>query len=248
MEIKTGSEIDRMKKAGRLAGLTLRELGRHVVPDITTKELDKIGENFIRQGGGIPTFIGYRGYPASICVSINEEVVHGIPGNRKIKEGDVVSIDVAATLDGYVGDTAATFAVGKISKEAEKLIRVTAESLEAGINAMKIGGRLGDIGGAVQKVAENNHFGVVRDFVGHGIGRAMHEEPAVPNYGEPGTGMRLDKGLVIAIEPMITMGDWNVEVLEDGWTVVTKDNSLAAHFEHTVALAENGPIILTKVD
>ncbi len=248
VEIKTGLEIEKMKKAGRLAGLALKEMGRHVAPGLTTKELDKIGERFIRQGGGTPTFIGYRGYPATICVSINEEVVHGIPGNRKIKDGDVVSIDVAATVDGFVGDTAATYAAGKISKEAEKLIRVTAESLEAGISAMRIGGRLGDVGAAVQKVAEANRYGVVRDFVGHGIGRAMHEEPAVPNYGEEGTGLRLEKGLVIAIEPMITMGDWNVEVLEDGWTVVTKDNSWAAHFEHTVALTEDGPIVLTKVD
>ncbi len=248
VEIKTRAEIERMKKAGRIAGLTLKEVAKHLRVGVTTKDLDKVAEAFIRSQGATPTFIGYRGYPASLCVSVNEQVVHGIPGPRVIKDGDVVSIDVAATIDGFVGDTAVTIGVGNISAEAEKLIRVTKESLDAGIQAMVPGARLGDIGSAVQKVAEAENFGVVRDFVGHGIGRAMHEEPAVPNYGDEGTGLRLEPGIVLAIEPMITFGDWKVVMLSDGWTVVTKDGSLAAHFEHSIALTDNGPIVLTKVD
>lgn len=248
VEIKTRAEIERMKKAGRIAGQTLKEVEKVLKPGVTTKDLDKVAEAFIRSQGAKPTFIGYRGYPATLCVSINDQVVHGIPGPRVIKSGDVVSVDVAATADGFVGDTAATYAVGDVGPQAEKLIRVTRESLEAGIQAMQLGARLGDIGATVQKVAESENFGVVRDFVGHGIGRAMHEEPAVPNYGDAGTGLRLETGMVLAIEPMITLGDYSVEILPDGWTVVTKDGSLAAHFEHTVALTDNGPVVLTKVD
>ena len=248
IELKTASELESMKKAGRLAGLTLKEVGRHVEAGITTKELDDIARKFIRAGGGIPTFVGYRGYPAALCVSINEEVVHGIPGPRKIERGDVVSVDVAATLDGFVGDTAATFLVDPVSSEAEKLVRVTKKSLEAALELAVPGNRLGDISAAVQSVAEGEGFGVVRDLVGHGIGRQMHEPPAVPNYGERGTGIRLEPGLTIAIEPMITAGHWEVLFLDDGWTVVTKDGSLAAHFEHTVAVTENGPLLLTSVD
>lgn len=248
VELKTRAEIERMKTAGRIAGLTLKEVARHLKPGVTTKDLDRIAEKFIRSQGATPTFIGYRGYPASLCVSINEEVVHGIPGNRVIKAGDVVSVDVAATMDGFVGDTAVTLAVGDVGAKAEKLIRVTDACLQAGIEAMQIGARLGDVAYAVQSVAEKENFGVVRDFVGHGIGRAMHEEPAVPNYGQKGTGLRLEPGLVIAIEPMITLGSWEVDVLSDGWTVVTRDGSLAAHFEHTIALTEDGPVILTKGD
>jgi methionyl aminopeptidase len=248
VELKTKAEMALMRNAGLLAGQTLKEIEKHVAVGVSTKELDVIAEKFIRSGGGIPTFIGYRGYPATICASINEEVVHGIPGNRRLKNGDVVSIDVAATVDGFVGDTATTFIVGEADARAKKLVQATKESLEAGIQAMKIGQRLGDVGAAVQKVAESNGFGVVKDFVGHGIGRRMHEEPAVPNYGTAGQGLRLEPGLVIAIEPMITMGDWQVKVLKDGWTVVTLDGSLAAHFEHTIALTEDGPVVLTKVD
>ncbi len=236
-----------MRTAGQIAGRTLQEVAKAIAPGVTTKELDRVAENFIRKNGATPTFIGYRGYPASLCVSINDEVVHGIPGSRKLKAGDVVSIDVAATIDGFVGDTATTVIVPPVTAEAEKLVRVTEQSLYAGIDAMKPGNRLGDVGAAVQQVAESNGFGVVRDFVGHGIGRKMHEEPAVPNYGTKGTGLRLEEGLVLAVEPMVTFGDWNVRMLEDGWTVVTEDGSLAAHFEHTIAITANGPEILTQV-
>lgn len=236
-----------MREAGRIAGETLKAVAEAIAPGVTTKELDRVAEQFIRKSGGKPTFIGYRGYPASLCVSINDEVVHGIPGSRKLKAGDVVSIDVAATVNGFVGDTATTLIVPPVSKEAEKLVRVTEQSLYAAIDTMTVGKRLGDIGAAVQKLAESNGFGVVRDFVGHGIGRRMHEEPAVANYGAAGSGMRLEAGLVLAVEPMVTLGDYRVRVLPDGWTVVTEDGSLAAHFEHTIAITENGPEILTKV-
>jgi len=236
-----------MRVAGQLAGRTLQAVAKAVEPGITTKELDRVAEEFIRKNGGKPTFIGYRGYPASLCVSINDEVVHGIPGPRKLKAGDVVSVDVAATIGGFVGDTATTVIVPPAAAAAQKLVRVTEQSLLAAIDCMKPGNRLGDIGSAVQNAAESNGFGVVRDFVGHGIGRRMHEEPAVANYGTPGTGLRLEPGLVLAIEPMVTLGDWHVRVLQDGWTVVTEDGSLAAHFEHTIAITENGPEVLTQV-
>jgi len=248
VELKTKAELQAMKKAGELAGRTLQEVGKHVVPGISTRDLDRIAEKFIRQAGGRPTFVGYRGYPATICASINEEVVHGIPGVRKIQAGDVVSIDVAATVDGFVGDTAATFTAGAVSSDARRLIQVTEESLQVGIEAMRPGNRLGDIGAAVQQYVESRGFGVVRDFVGHGIGRQMHEDPDVQNYGTPGSGLRLEPGLVLAIEPMVTMGDFKVKVLKDGWTVVTQDGSLAAHFEHTIALTEDGPVVLTRID
>lgn len=247
VELKTKGEIELMRVAGRLAGQTLQEVAKAIQPGVTTKDLDRIAEATIRQNGGKPTFVGYRGYPASLCVSINNEVVHGIPSNRKIKPGDLVSIDVAATVDGFVGDTAMTVIVPPGAPEAVKLVRVTEQSLFAAIECMRPGMRLGDVGAAVQTVAESNGYGVVRDFVGHGIGRKMHEEPAVANYGNPGSGMRLDPGLVLAVEPMVTMGGWQVRVLPDGWTVVTVDGSLAAHFEHTIAVTENGPEILTQV-
>lgn len=247
VEIKTKSELAAMRKAGEIAGWTLKEVEKFIQPGITTKELDSIAEKFIRKSGAKPTFIGYRGYPASLCVSINEEVVHGIPGSRKLNPGDVISIDVAATIDGFVGDTAFTTIVPPAETGAQKLVNVTKLSLKAAIQEMVPGRRLGDIGAAVQQVVEASGFGVVRDFVGHGIGRQMHEEPAVPNYGLPGTGLRLEPGMVLAIEPMVTMGDWKVRVLKDGWTVVTEDGSLAAHFEHSIAVTEDGPVVLTRV-
>jgi len=237
-----------MRQAGMVAGLALKSAVRAVAPGVSTRELDKTAEQSIRKSGGIPTFIGYRGYPATICVSVNEEVVHGIPGTRRLKPGDVVGIDIAATVDGFVGDTAVTVIVPPATKEAQRLVDITKGCLDAAIDKMRPGNRLGDIGAAVQALAEANNFGVIRDFVGHGIGRQMHEEPAVPNYGTAGTGMRLEPGVVLAIEPMITAGDWRVRVLNDGWTVVTEDGSLAAHFEHSIAVTEDGPLVLTRVD
>jgi methionyl aminopeptidase len=247
VELKTQAELEKMKKAGEIAGTVLHEVGKQVRAGVTTKELDRLAEKLIRKAGAIPTFIGYHGYPSSICVSINEEVVHGMPSDRVIKEGDIVSVDIGATFDGYVGDTAYTFLVEPVSVEARKLVQATKESLDAAIEMMKPGKRLGDIGAAVQKFVEAKGYGVVRDFVGHGIGRQMHESPAVPNYGDAGSGMRLETGLVLAIEPMVTQGSHDVNVLKDGWTVVTKDGSLAAHFEHTVAVTDNGPWVLTAI-
>ena len=248
VELKSKAEIAAMRRAGQVAGKALKAIAEAVAPGITTRELDKIGESMIRKNGGLPTFIGYRGYPASICVSVNEEVVHGIPGPRKLKAGDVVGIDIAATVEGFVGDTALTVIVPPATKEAQRLVDVTRKSLDLAIEKMRSGNRLGDIGAVVQELAEANKFGVVRDFVGHGIGRQMHEEPAVPNFGTAGTGIRLEPGLVLAIEPMITAGSWRVKMMPDGWTVVTEDGSLAAHFEHTIAVTEDGPVVLTKVD
>jgi methionyl aminopeptidase len=247
VELKTKGELAAMVRAGDVAGRTLKAVADAIEVGITTKELDRIAEKFIRTNGGVPTFIGYRGYPASLCVSINDEVVHGIPGSRKIKAGDVVSVDVAATVDGFVGDTATTVLVEPVSKEAARLWSVTEASLEAAIESMRVGKRLGDVSAAVQAVIDAAKLGIVRDFVGHGIGRAMHEEPAVPNYGKAGTGIRLEPGLVLAIEPMVTLGNFDVRVLSDGWTVVTRDGSLAAHIEHTIAVTEDGPRVLTKV-
>jgi methionyl aminopeptidase len=248
IELKSSSDLERMRRAGRLAGQVLDAVGRAVAPGVTTKELDRLAEQFIRDAGGIPTFLGYRGYTASICASINEEVVHGIPHPKRVlREGDIVGIDVGATLEGFVGDTAATFPVGRISEEAAALLRTTRNSLNEGIAAARVGHRLGDVSSAIQREAESKGYSVVRDFVGHGIGRQMHEEPSVPNYGTAGTGVRLEPGLVIALEPMVNLGTWRVQVLKDGWTVVTEDNRLSAHFEHTVAVTEAGPEVLTLV-
>jgi len=248
VELKSKAELAAMRRAGVIAGRALREAADAVKPGVSTKELDKIAEASIRKAGGIPTFIGYRGYPATICASVNEEVVHGIPGPRKLKPGDVIGIDIAATVDGFVGDTAVTVIVPPAAPKAQLLVDVTRQCLDAAIQKMRVGNRLGDIGFAVQQLAESQKFGVVRDFVGHGIGRTMHEEPPVPNYGAAGTGLRLEAGMVLAIEPMITAGDWQVKVLRDGWTVVTEDGSLAAHFEHTIAVTEDGPLVMTRPD
>lgn len=249
VQLKSKEELKLMRLAGELAGQALIEVKKAIKPGVATRELSAIAERFIRKNGGSPTFIGYRGYPAALCVSINEEVVHGIPGPRHIKPGDVVSIDVAVTVNGFVGDTAMTVIVdGPVSPLSRKLVEVTQNSLFAAIDEMKVGNRLGDVSAAVEEFVRPNGFGVVRDFVGHGIGRKMHEEPAVPNYGKRGTGIRLEPGLVLAIEPMVTLGSWQVKVLSDGWTVVTADNSLAAHFEHTVAVTDHGPEILTQVE
>jgi methionyl aminopeptidase len=235
-----------MRAAGRLVGEVLTELTARVAPGVTTAELDELAEARIRRAGAVPAFKGYHGYPATICASINEEVIHGIPsGRRVLNEGDVISIDVGASLDGYFGDSAVTLAVGQVSERAATLLRVTEESLYKAIDAVKPGGRISDIGHAVQKHVEAYGFSVVREFVGHGIGQRMHEEPQIPNYGEPGRGPRLTEGMVLAIEPMVNAGKAAVKVLQDGWTAVTRDGSLSAHFEHTVAVTADGPWILT---
>lgn len=244
--IKTDEEIEIMAEAGKLAGECLLMLGEAIKPGITTRELDRLAEDFIRKRGAVPTFKGYQGFPASICTSRNEVVVHGIPGDTRLEEGDIISIDVGVTYRGYVGDTAATFPVGRVSGEAQKLIDVTREALYRGIEAAKVGGHLGDIGHAVEEHARRHGFSVVREYVGHGVGRRMHEDPAVPNYGQPGTGITLRKGMVLAIEPMINAGGSAV-VTYPNMQVVTKDGSLSAHFEHTVAITDLGPRCLTLV-
>ena len=243
---KSPAEIEAMKAAGRLSAAVLREVGQRCVPGVTTLELDEFAEDYIRSHGGIPTFKGYGGFPGSICASINEQIVHGIPSSKvKLKSGDIISIDVGATVDGWAGDNAWTFAVGTMSPEVGRLLKVTEESMWAGISAARPGNRLGDIGHAVQSVAQRAGFGVVRDYTGHGIGRAMHEDPLVPNYGMRHTGMKLEAGMVLAIEPMITMGTHKTHVMSDGWLVVTRDGKPAAHFEKTVAITEGGPLIIS---
>jgi methionyl aminopeptidase len=243
---RSAAELERMREAGRLVGEVLTELTARVKPGVTTAELDELAEARIRRAGATPAFKGYHGYPATICASINEEVIHGIPsGRRVLNEGDVISIDVGASLEGYFGDSAVTLAVGKVSESAATLLRVTEESLFKAIERVRPGGRISDIGHAVQAHVEAYGFSVVREFVGHGIGQRMHEEPQVPNYGEPGRGPRLAEGMVLAIEPMVNAGKPAVKVLGDGWTAVTRDRSLSAHFEHTVAVTANGPWILT---
>jgi methionyl aminopeptidase len=235
-----------MREAGRLVGEVLAELAAHVAPGVTTADLDRLAEKRIAQAGATAAFKGYHGYPATICASINDEVIHGIPsGRRVLNEGDVVSIDVGASLDGYYGDSAMTLPVGQVSEEAARLLRVTEEALYRAIERTRPGGRVSDIGYEVQRHVESHGFSVVREFVGHGIGQRMHEDPQVPNYGEPGRGPRLAEGMVLAIEPMVNAGKAAVKVLADGWTAVTRDGSLSAHFEHTVAVTADGPRILT---
>ena len=243
---RSAAELEKMRAAGRLVGEVLTELTARVAPGVTTAVLDEIAEEMIRDAGAIPAFKGYHGYPATICASINEEVIHGIPSGRRIlNEGDVVSIDVGASLDGYYGDSAVTLPVGAVSEQAATLLRVTEESLYKAIERVRVGGRISDIGHAVQHHVEAYGFSVVREFVGHGIGQRMHEERQVPNYGEPGRGPRLPEGMVLAIEPMVNAGKPAVKVLADGWTAVTRDSSLSAHFEHTVAVTAEGPWVLT---
>jgi methionyl aminopeptidase len=244
--IRSAAELDRMREAGRLVGDVLAELATQVAPGVTTADLDRLAEKRIAQAGATPAFKGYHGYPATICVSINDEVIHGIPSGRRIlNEGDVVSIDVGASLGGYYGDSAMTLPVGQVSEEAATLLRVTEEALYKAIERARPGGRVSDIGHEVQRHVEAYGFSVVREFVGHGIGQRMHEEPQVPNYGEPGRGPRLAEGMVLAIEPMVNAGKPAVKVLADGWTAVTRDGSLSAHFEHTVAVTADRPLILT---
>lgn len=236
-----------MREAGRVSARALRLVGEAVAPGVTTEDLDRIAERAIRDEGGVPAFKGYRGFPATLCTSINEQVVHGIPSARVVlKDGDIISVDVGAVVGGYYGDNAATFAVGAIDERAASLLEATERSLEAGIEAARLGNRLFDIGHAVQQVAERAGFSVVREYVGHGIGREMHEDPNVPNFGSPGKGPELAVGMVLAIEPMVNAGEFAVKSLPDGWTVVTADGGLSAHFEHTVAITEDGPLVLTR--
>jgi methionyl aminopeptidase len=243
---RSKAELERMRDAGRLVGEVLSELAAHVAPGVSTGELDVLAEKRILQAGATPAFKGYHGYPAAICTSINDEVIHGIPsGRRLLQEGDVISIDVGVLLHGYFGDSAITLPVGPVSEEAATLLRVTEEALYKAIEHMRPGKRISDIGHAVQQHVEAYGFSVVREFVGHGIGEAMHEEPQVPNYGEPGRGPRLTEGMVLAIEPMVNAGKPAVKVLADGWTAVTRDGRLSAHFEHTVAVTAGEPWVLT---
>ena len=244
--IKSPREIELLKVAGEITGSTHNYLKPYIKPGITTKELDNLAEEYILSRGATPSFKGYDGFPGSICTSINEEVVHGIPGNRKLKEGDIITLDIGACWKGYHGDSAWTYAVGKISKEKQKLMDVTKESLFKGLEQIKPGNKIGDIGHAVQTYAESFGYGVVRELVGHGVGTDVHEEPDVPNYGKPNTGLTLKEGMVIAVEPMITMGDKEICILDDDWTIITQDEMPAAHFEHTIVVTKNGYEILTR--
>jgi methionyl aminopeptidase len=242
---KSTAEIERMRAANALVAEVLGELAAMVVPGITTADLDAAAEARVRAAGAEPAFKGYRGYPATLCASINEQVVHGIPSKRALGEGDIISLDMGVKLNGFYGDSAVTVGVGRVSEDVQRLLRVTQEALARGIEQVRVGGRISDIGHAIQAHVEANGFSVVREFVGHGIGAALHEEPQIANYGEPGRGPRLAEGMVLAIEPMVNMGRPGVKVLADGWTAVTRDGSLSAHFEHTVAVTKEGPLILT---
>lgn len=244
--LKTQQDIEKMRAAGRIVGQTLELLTRMVQPGMSTLELDLAAEMHIRRLGAIPTFKGYSGFPGSVCISVNEEVVHGIPSSQRlIAEGDVVSIDCGATLEGWVGDSAVTVVAGTVSKDIQELLRTTRRALFAGIEKARPGNRLGDISHAVEVVARSRGYGIVRDYCGHGLGRNLHEEPQVPNFGRPGQGPMLLEGWTLAIEPMLNLGTHKVEVLPDGWTVVTADRRPSAHFEHSIAITRDGPVILT---
>ncbi|GBG55975.1 methionine aminopeptidase [Sporomusaceae bacterium FL31] len=245
--LKSDRELAYMRDAGQIVAETLVEVKKAVKPGVSTLELDRIAEEYIKGRGAIPTFKGYNGFPGNICASINEQVVHGIPGLKKLKNGDNVSIDIGAVINGYNGDAAVTIAVGEVDAEMQKLLDVTEQSLNKGIEKAMAGNRLGDISHAIQAYAEEYGYGVVRDYVGHGIGRKMHEDPQVPNYGHPGRGPRLKSGMTLAIEPMINLGTHEVKTLDDGWTVVTTDGKPSAHFEHTIAITDGKPEILTKL-
>lgn len=244
--LKSERELQYLYEAGQIVAKTHQEVKKALKPGVTTLELDEVAEKCILRHQAIPTFKGYQGFPGSICASINEEVVHGIPGLRQVKSGDIISIDIGATANGFVGDAAVTLPVGEIDEEVRRLLDVTEKSLYAGIEKALVNNRLSDISHAVQTYVENNHYSVVRDYVGHGVGRSMHEEPQIPNFGIPGRGPRLKHGMVLAIEPMVNMGTYEVEIQPNQWTVLTKDRKRSAHFEHTIAVTEKGPWILTK--
>ena len=243
--IKNEKEIELMRKAGYLVSMTHKYLKPYIKPGITTKELDKLGEEFIRKNGGIPTCKGYQGFPNSLCISVNDEVVHGIPGKRKLKNGDIVTIDMVIGYNGYQGDAAWTYEVGNVDSKKKYLMEHTEASLYEGIKQVKPGNRIGDISNAIEVYATKHKLGIVKELVGHGIGRDMHEDPDIPNYGKKNTGVRLKKGMVICIEPMLNLGSAGVGILDDGWTIVTEDGSPSAHFEHTVLVTEDGYEILT---
>ncbi len=243
---RSAAEIERMRAANQLVAGVLTELEAAVGPGVTTGDLDRLAERLVRAGGAEPAFKGYRGFPATLCASINEEVIHGIPSaGRALREGDIVSLDVGVKLDGFYGDSAVTVAVGPVPDRTQALLRVTRQSLDRAIDKVRVGARLSDVGAAVQEWVEAHGFSIVREFVGHGIGEKLHEEPQIPNYGPAGRGPKLAEGMVLAIEPMVAMGRPETKVLKDGWTAVTRDGSLAAHFEHTVAVTAAGPLVLT---
>ncbi len=244
---KSPSELERMKAANQVVAEVLQALREAVRPGVTTGDLDALAESRIRAAGAEPAFKGYHGFPASLCASVNEEVIHGIPSRRELNEGDIVSLDIGAVLDGFYGDSAITVPVGRVSEPAARLLEVTEESLHHAIAQVKVGARISDLGHAVQTHVERHGFSVVREFVGHGIGSKLHEEPQIPNYGPAGRGPRLAEGMVLAIEPMVNLGKPSVRVLADGWTAVTKDGQLSAHFEHTVAVTAAGPLVLTAL-
>lgn len=251
ISLKSAREIEIMKRANLIVAEVLQELKRQVAPGVTTLDLDAIAEEMTLKKGAIPAFKGYnvagRIYPRCLCASVNDEIVHGIPSNRVLREGDIIGLDYGVIYEGFYGDSAITVGIGKVNAQAQRLMDVTEQSLYKGIEQLHDGKRLGDLGSVVQKIAEDAGFSVVRAFVGHGIGKKLHEEPPVPNYGEPDRGLRLKEGMVLAIEPMVNAGSHEVEIKEDGWTAVTKDGSLAAHFEHSVAITKSGPVILSQI-
>jgi methionyl aminopeptidase len=243
---KSPAEIEKMRAASLLVSDVLAELATMTRPGVSTLELDAAAERMVRDGGAEPAFKGYRGYPATLCASVNEQVIHGIPSKRPLNEGDIISLDMGVKMNGFFGDSAITVPVGRVSEEAQLLLRVTQEALEKGIDQVRLGGRISDIGHAIQEHVEAHGFSVVREFVGHGIGASLHEEPQIANYGDPGRGPRLAEGMTLAIEPMVNVGKPAVRMLADGWTAITRDGSLSAHFEHTVAVTKNGPLVLTR--
>src|SRR5512134_466322 len=245
--VKSEQELGHMRRAGMLAAQALREVAAAVRPGVTGVELDRLAESFIRDHGGVPSFKGYRGFPASVCISLDDEVVHGIPHTRPLREGQIVSLDLGAIVEDFHGDVAVTVPVGMIPDEVGRLLTVTREALFKGVAAIRPGGRLGDVGAAIQAHAEAAGFSVVRDFAGHGIGRSLHEDPQVPNFGEPGTGPQLRAGMTLAIEPMVNLGGFDVTMDDDGWTVRTRDGRPSAHFEHTVAVTPGGALVLTAI-
>lgn len=246
INVKSAVEISKMQLAGKIAGGALQLAGEKIEAGMTTKELDKIIHDYIVKNGAVPSFLGYGGFPASACISVNDEVIHGIPGKRKILEGDIVSVDVGALFDGYHGDTCATFPVGEISQDAKSLLEATEQSLYEGIKAARAGNRLGDVSNAIEEFILSKGYAIVKQYVGHGVGRNLHEDPEVPNYGKAGHGPRLVPGMTIAIEPMVNIKGEGVRVLDNKWTVVTTSGSFSAHFEHTIAITSGDPIILTK--